>query len=168
MDRVPEAKCLRTKIQQIVSQEFNRLLSRQWIESEGRAYFYIDGQVRIYHGSQANLTKKYVSRQKLCLAGTTEFWLNNEFGAPYLMVTGELNEKLKDVILEKLIPILLADTSDLFPEEQFETVAGKMFSRWSQENFFKYMLQDYAPDKLENQKTRSECWSRRSLKQMPI
>jgi hypothetical protein len=254
LDRVPEAKCLRTKIQQIVSQEkaqeFNRLLSRQWIESEGSAYFYIDGHVRIYHGSQANLTKKYVSRQKLCLAGTTEFWLNNEFGAPYLVVTGELNEKLKDVILEKLIPILLEDTSDLFPEEQLaqdprrprftlifdreayapaffkflwekyriavityrkgvkdkwpstdfhehkarvigkevtmqlaekrvmlfememreirkqsesghqtsivttnelipiETVAGKMFSRWSQENFFKYMLQDYALDKM--------------------
>ena len=254
LDRVPEAKCLRNKIQQIVSQErsqeFNRMLSRQWIETEGTAYFYIDGHVRIYHGSQANLTKKYVARQKLCLAGTTEFWLNNELGTPYLVVTGELNEKLKDVILEKFIPILLEDTSDLFPEEELaqdpkrprftiifdreayepaffkflwetyriavityrkgvkdkwpnedfkehkalvigkevtmnlaeqrvivsetelreirkrcenghqtsivttneqisiETVAGKMFSRWSQENFFRYMLQDYELDKM--------------------
>jgi hypothetical protein len=27
-------------------------------------------------------------------------------------------------------------------------LAGKMFSRWSQENFFRYMVQDYDMDKL--------------------
>jgi len=51
-------------------------------------YFYIDGHVRVYHGYGANLTKKYVSREKLCLSGTSEFWLNNELGLPYLVMTG--------------------------------------------------------------------------------
>lgn len=254
LDRVPEAKCLRSKIEQIVSQgkagEFNHCLCRQWIEEEGTSYFYIDGHVRVYHGYQANLTKKYVSREKLCLAGTSEFWLNNELGLPYLVVTGELNEKLKDIINDKIIPALLEDTEKLISEEELakapkrprftiifdreayepaffkslwekyriavityrkavkdkwaaeafqsykaqvigkhvemrlaekrvmlsdmemreirklsdsghqtsiittneqieiETVAGKMFSRWSQENFFKYMMQDYELDKM--------------------
>jgi hypothetical protein len=254
LDRVPEAKCLRAKIEQIVSQgkagEFNHCLSRQWIEEDGTSYFYIDGHVRVYHGYRANLTKKYVSREKLCLAGTSEFWLNNEFGLPYLVVTGELNEKLKDIINDKIIPALLLDTANLISEEELakdskrprftiifdreayepaffkslwekhriavityrkavkdkwaaeefqnykarvigkqvemklaekrvllsgmemreirklsdsghqtsiittneqiviETVAGKMFSRWSQENFFKYMVQDYELDKM--------------------
>jgi len=254
LDRVPEAKCLRSKIEQIVSQgkadEFNHSLSRQWIEEDETSYFYIDGHVRVYHGYQANLTKKFVSREKLCLAGTSEFWLNNELGLPYLVVTGELNEKLKDIINEKIIPALLEDTANLISEEELasdakrprftivfdreayepaffkslwekyriavityrkavkdkwaaedfqnykaqvigkqvemklaerrvilsdiemreirklsdsghqtsiittneqiviETVAGKMFSRWSQENFFKYMVQDYEIDKM--------------------
>jgi len=41
-------------------------------------------------------------------------------------------------------------TSIVTTNEQIamETVAGKMFSRWSQENFFRYMLQDYELDKL--------------------
>jgi hypothetical protein len=38
LDRVPEAKCLRSKIEQIVSQrkaeQFNQVLSQQWIEKE--------------------------------------------------------------------------------------------------------------------------------------
>ena len=254
LDRVPEAKCLRSKIEQIVSQgkadESNHSLSRQWIEEDETSYFYIDGHVRVYHGYQANLTKKFVSREKLCLAGTSEFWLNNELGLPYLVVTGELNEKLKDIINEKIIPALLEDTANLISEEELasdakrprftivfdreayepaffkslwekyriavityrkavkdkwaaedfqnykaqvigkqvemklaerrvilsdiemreirklsdsghqtsiittneqiviETVAGKMFSRWSQENFFKYMVQDYEIDKM--------------------
>jgi len=254
LDRVPEAKCLRSKIDQIVSQgkaqEFNQSLSRDWIKEDRTLYFYIDGHVRVYHGYGATLTKKYVSREKLCLSGTSEFWLNNELGLPYLVMTGELNEKLKDIINDKIIPALLEDTAGLISEEELtkdarrprftmifdreayepnffkslwekyriavityrkavkdkwaveefhdykaqvigkevkmslaekrillsdmemreirklsdsghqtsivttneqiviETVAGKMFSRWSQENFFRYMMQDYDLDKL--------------------
>jgi len=38
--------------------------------------YYIDGHVRVYHGYPANLGKKHVSRQRLCLPGVMEFWVN--------------------------------------------------------------------------------------------
>jgi hypothetical protein len=253
-DRVPEAKCLRSKIEQIVNQhkaqQFNQVIGRQWIEKEEPVFFYIDGHVRVYHGHLASLPKRYVSREKLCLAGTTEFWVNNELGMPYMVVTGELNEKLKDILLTHVLPALLRDTASLINDEQLkededlarftivfdregydlpffkllwdcyriavltyrkavkdkwpsadfhnsittvigkdvsmslcekpwqhdgmsireirkrseddhqtsiittmrkssmELLAGKMFSRWSQENFFRYMVQDYGLDRM--------------------
>jgi len=78
LNRIPEAKCLREKLSLIVSQEkaenFERILSKEWITSEECLFFYINGHVRVNHGYQANLPKKFVSRQKLCLPGTTEYW----------------------------------------------------------------------------------------------
>jgi len=50
------------------------------------------GIVRVYHGEMANLPKRFVSREKLCLSGTTEFWVNDQQGLPLMVVTGELNE----------------------------------------------------------------------------
>ncbi len=257
LDRCPEVKCLRRKIGEIVAQEkarhFNDELFSHWLDeqnSEDGFYFYIDGHVRIYHGNKATLPKRFVSRQKLCLAGTTEYWVNSELGMPYLVVTGHLNEKLKVVIKEQIIPLLLAECnnrineddlnkdeqqprftivfdreayepdffkwlwekhriavisyrknittqwpSDEFSQQtadvigkpvtmklaertvelsemkmreirkesenghqtsiittnhklQFQKIAGRMFSRWSQENFFRYMVQDYEFDKV--------------------
>ncbi len=59
-------------------------------------FFYTDGHVRVYHGAQANLSKRFVSREKLCLSDTTEFWVNEESDLPLMVVTAELNEKLKE------------------------------------------------------------------------
>lgn len=124
LDRVPEARCLRHKIEQIVEQqkasELSHALSQEWINKEEPSFFYIDGHVRVYHGYQATLPKRFVSREKLCLAGTTEFWVNNEIGIPYLVVTSELNEKLKDVILNQIVPSLLQDTASQISEEELE------------------------------------------------
>jgi hypothetical protein len=124
LDRVPEAKCLRYKIEQIVTQQkaavFNQALSQEWIDKEAPLFFYVDGHVRVYHGDLAHLPKRYVSREKLCLAGTTEFWVNNELGMPYLVVTGELNEKLKHVILTQIIPALLRDTASQVNQEMLD------------------------------------------------
>ena len=82
LDRVPEVKCLRNKIKQIVAykkaNEFNHAVSEVWIGEQDKEamFFYVDGHVRVYHGSKATLTKRYVSREKLCLAGTTDYWIN--------------------------------------------------------------------------------------------
>ncbi len=62
--------------------------------------------MRIYYGTQANLPSKYVSRQKLCLHATTEYWVNDAQGLPVLMVMGELTEKLTQVIEQQIIPQL--------------------------------------------------------------
>lgn len=119
LDRVPEVKCLREKLSQIVLQnkaaDFERHLSKQWIEQQECLYFYIDGHVRIYHGQQANLQKKYVSRQKLCLAGTTEYWVNDQQGKPFMFFIGDLNERLKDAIELHIVPALIEDTKNIAP-----------------------------------------------------
>jgi hypothetical protein len=121
LDRVPEVKCLREKLSQIVLQnkaeEFERHLSKQWIEQQACLYFYIDGHVRIYHGQQASLQKKFVSRQKLCLAGTTEYWVNDHNGQPFMFFIGDLNERLKDAIEQQIVPALIEDTQNIVPAD---------------------------------------------------
>ena len=255
LDRVPEVRCLREKISEIVNQkktdDLSQALVHEWMNKEEDCFFFfIDGHVRVYHGSLANLPKRFVSREKLCLPGTTEFWVNNELGMPFMVMTGELNDKLKDIMLNEIVPTLLRETAgrisdkqleadpdrarfalvfdreaydlgffkllwdthriavltyrksvkDLWPASDFAQVtttvigknvvmdlcekpwehekcsmreirklsenghqtsiittvrqascallAGKMFSRWSQENFFRYMVLDYDIDKL--------------------
>ena len=252
LDRVPEVKCLREKVNLIVNQskanDWNQKLLTQWLgSSEDDFFFYVDGHVRIYYGSKATLPAKYVSRQKLCLSATTEYWVNDANGLPYLVVTGELTEKLEQVIKETIIDQLMSNeiikkrkeqnkavlftlvfdreayhpsffnwlwqthriavityrknVKDTWPTEGFKehtvtviqnkvtmllceqtvqlggydfrevrqlgegahqtsiitthpasleiaTIAGKMFSRWSQENFFRYLIQDFDFDKM--------------------
>jgi len=107
LDRIPEVGYFRAKIRQITDQsrvdELHTALLRSWTEEMPELFFYIDGQVRVYHGDMANLPKRFVSREKLCLSGTTEFWVNDQQGLPLMVVTGELNEKLKTAI-EEIIP----------------------------------------------------------------
>ncbi len=126
LDRVPEMRCLRQKIKLITAQkkaiDFEKSLFAAWVKPEQNPClsFYIDGHVRIYFGDQANLSKTYVSRQKLCLCGTTEYWVNDRQGSPYMSVIGELNEHLRLVIEEQIVPRLLQDTKDMVTQQQLD------------------------------------------------
>lgn len=249
LDRIPEVRCLREKIKELSNQNKSRQLSKEllghWMpEKQDCIFLYVDGHVRIYYGSQANLPVKYVSRQKLCMSATTEFWVNDSNGSPLMVVTGELNEKLQHVIEHTIVPQLQTgkvlpptvptghpfctvifdreaysipfftslwekqiavityrkNVKDSWDESLFNTleiqgfnknktmriceqkvqfdglamreirvltdtghqtsiittnpvittreVASKMFSRWSQENYFKYMIANYDFDKM--------------------
>jgi prepilin-type processing-associated H-X9-DG protein len=112
LDRAPETRCLRNKIKflanQNKSQQLNEILINHWYEETDAAnnFLYIDGHVRVYFGHQANLPKKYVSRQKLCLNATTEYWVNDPQGMPVMVITGELTEKLEEAIEKYIIPQL--------------------------------------------------------------
>lgn len=126
LDRVPEMRCLRQKIKLITAQkkaiDFEKSLFAAWVKPEQNPClsFYIDGHVRIYFGNQASLSKTYVSRQKLCLCGTTEYWVNDRQGSPYMSVIGELNEHLRLVIEEQIVPRLLEDTKDMVTQQQLD------------------------------------------------
>jgi hypothetical protein len=106
LDRVPEMRCLRQKIRLITEQHkavaLEKSLFAGWLNPDQNPclFFYIDGHVKIYFGDKAHLSKTYVSRQKLCLCGTTEYWVNDQQGSPYMSVIGELNEHLRLVIEE--------------------------------------------------------------------
>lgn len=112
LDRIPEVRCLRDKIKLLTTQkqaqQLNHLLIDHWYSkpSDQSSFLYIDGHVRIYYGHEANLPSKFISRQKLCLSATTEYWVNDAAGLPVMMVTGELTEKLQYAIEHYIIPQL--------------------------------------------------------------
>jgi len=113
LDRIPEVRCLRSKLQLLTDQQqalhLNNILVDHWYSgdsSRDTGFLYIDGHVRIYYGDKANLPGKYISRQKLCMSATTEYWVNDAQGMPVMMVMGELTEKLQTVIEDQIIPQL--------------------------------------------------------------
>ena len=124
LDRIPEARCLRSIVKELSVQEraseWNAYLSEEWINQEDTSIYYIDGHVQVYHGHLANLGKKHVSRQKLCLPGMVEFWVNNADGLPYFYVTGQVNEKLQEMITTQLAPRLLELTDGRVSQDELE------------------------------------------------
>ena len=83
LDRIPEVRCLRKKLARLsqdnAPDKWAGLLSRQWLQApcEHAGTLYVDGHVRLYHGKQTKLPRRYVSRQRLCLRGTTDYWVND-------------------------------------------------------------------------------------------
>lgn len=121
LDRAPEVKCLRKKINRLVAQKKAQLTQEKllsyWLGNQWTDLFYVDGHVRVYHGHKAQLPKRYVSRQKLCLAGSMEYWVHDQQGLPLLSVVGELSQKLKGAITEQLLPILMEQTHPFVSEQ---------------------------------------------------
>jgi len=124
LDRIAESKTLREKIAEIVAQkkseQWNRELASDWVEQEENNIFYIDGHVKVYNGYAAQLGKKHVSRLKLCLPGVMEYWINNAQGMPYFVITGEVNEKLQEMLQTKIIKELLEQVSIKVPDTELE------------------------------------------------
>lgn len=110
-DRIPEVKKLRGLIHEVTAQEgcarWSADLSERWVNAEEPELFYIDGHVQVYHGYLAELGKKHVSRQKLCLPGMMEYWVNSPTGMPFFFVTAQVNEKMIEMLEREIIPRLL-------------------------------------------------------------
>jgi phospholipid N-methyltransferase len=110
-DRMPEMRTLRLLVDQISEQkrvgEWTAALSKSWIDNENPEVYFIDGHVQVYHGYLANLGKKYVSRQRLCLPGMMEFWVNASDGSPYFFITASVNEKMIEMLINEIVPQLM-------------------------------------------------------------
>lgn len=124
LDRIPETNCLRKKLSQINDQNkasaWSSHLSSQWIENESPDFFYVDGHTQIYYGDQATLGKKYISRQKLCMPGVSDYYVNDGSGLPFFYVRGELNEKLLEMLKSQIIPRLLKEVPCRYSEKELE------------------------------------------------
>jgi len=122
LDRIPEARCMRKKLKQICSQkkaeQWNMSLAGQWSSEEENEFYYIDGHVQVYTGHKAKLGKKHVARQKLCLPGMQEFWVNNKDGMPYFYITGQVNEKLLEMLDKQIIPTILKQMPSKYTEQE--------------------------------------------------
>jgi hypothetical protein len=114
LDRVPEARTLREKIAVMAATgnpaAWMKELAKNWMEDDPdeAGYLYVDGHVRVYHGTQANLPRRYVSRERLCLRGTTDYWVNDAVGRPFFVVSKAVTEGLADSIVKDIVPELLA------------------------------------------------------------
>jgi len=178
VDRIPEAKCLRSKVKQISNQEkaeqWNIQLAGIWGEQEGNEFYYIDGHVQVYHGYKATLGKKHVSRQKLCLPGMQEFWVNNKAGMPYFYVTGNVNEKLQSSIADEILPRLISDMPGKYSDEQLKT--DKQLPRMTlvfdreaySPAFFKQLWDNYQIAVLTYKKNAKETWNDEDFKPYKI
>ncbi len=113
LDRVPEVRCLRMKMDELsagnAAEQWAAHLSRHWMQADPDAagVLYIDSHVRVYHGHLTKLPKRYVSREKLCLRGNTDYWVNDAIGRPFFVVekvvdAGLLNTLRTDIVLRLL------------------------------------------------------------------
>ena len=116
LDRIPEVRTLRQKLGQLcqppgVATAWSSDLARQWLadQPEHDGVYYADGHVRVYHGKLAALPRRYVARQKLCLRGTTDYWVNALDGRPFFLVSRPVDPGLIEVLRTDLVPRLLAD-----------------------------------------------------------
>jgi hypothetical protein len=115
LDRIPEVRCLRHKLAALSlddgPKKWGGLLSRDWLKAEPElaGALYVDGHVRLYHGSQTALPKRYVSRQRLCLRGTTDYWVNDILGQPFFAVERTIDHGLLEVLRSDIVPRLLKD-----------------------------------------------------------
>jgi hypothetical protein len=114
LDRVPEVRTLRAKITAMARtghpEAWMKELSRTWMDNdpEEAGYLYVDGHVRVYFGHTALLPRRYVSRDRLCLRGTTDYWVNDALGRPFFVVSKTVTEGLADTLLKDIVPELLA------------------------------------------------------------
>ena len=126
LDRVPEVRCLRRKLAALSiddgPERWAGLLSRDWLEAapELAGALYVDGHVRLYHGDQTALPKRYVSRQRLCLRGTTDYWVNDVLGQPFFAVERPIDHGLLEVLRSDIVPRLLRDVPDQPTAEELE------------------------------------------------
>lgn len=116
LDRIPEVKTMREKLGVLCNepgraQRWSSLLAKEWMAAapETAGTLYIDGHVRVYHGHLTELPRRYVAREKLCLRGTTDYWVNAMDGQPFFVVTQPIDPGLLTVLREHIVPRLNAD-----------------------------------------------------------
>jgi hypothetical protein len=107
LDRAPEVKTLRRKLASLAAAgraaQFGQALAQQRVALRGAAlgFLYTDGHVRVYHG-QYTLPKTHVTRMRISLPATSDYWVNDSAGDPLFVVTAEANAGLVKMLPEIL------------------------------------------------------------------
>ena len=113
LDRIPEVRTLRSKLGLLCEpggrvQQWSQTLSKEWMEGSGETVgtAYVDGHVRVYHGKLTQLPRRYVARERLCLRGTTDYWVNAMDGQPFFAITQTVDPGMLTVLRQSIIPRL--------------------------------------------------------------
>ena len=115
LDRIPEVRCLRKKLGELSQEnapaQWAAALSDHWLRQDPdlAGALYVDGHVRLYHGKLTQLPARYVARQRLCLRGTTDYWVNDALGQPFFSVERPIDQGLLEALRSEIMPRLLAE-----------------------------------------------------------
>ncbi len=126
LDRIPEVRTLREKLKILSTQgegaQWGADLCAQWMAADldSAATLYIDGHVRVYHGSQTKLPRHHVARQRLCLRATTDYWVNAMDGQPFFYINKEVDPGLIKVVEGEIVPRLEQEVPGQPNDEQLE------------------------------------------------
>ena len=170
LDRIPEVRCLRNKVSQLSQDEAPQLwagtLSQEWMEQnpELAGTLYVDGHVRLYHGRLTKLPTRYVTRQRLCLRGTTDYWVNDALGQPFFSIERPIDHGMLEALQSDIVPRLLKDVPGQPTDEQLK--ADPYLSRFviifDREGyspaFFRQMWQDHRIACITYHKYPKEAW----------
>jgi prepilin-type processing-associated H-X9-DG protein len=157
LDRAPEVKTLRKKLTRLAAfgraAQFGRALAERRVASHGHAvgFLYLDGHVRVYHGKH-RIPKAHVARMRICMPGTTDYWVNDAHGEPLFVVPTEANQGLV-----KMLPPILEEVRELVGERRVTVVFDR--GGWSPKLFKK--LIDEGFDLLTYRKGRSRRVARK-------
>jgi transposase len=137
LDRAPEVKTLRRKLTRLAAyskaEVFGRKLAQKRVAQRGKAlgFLYIDGHVRVYHG-QRRIPKTHVTRMRLSLPATTDYWVNDRAGDPLFVVTAEVNAGMV-----AMLPKLLAQVRRLVGKRRVTVVFDR--GGWSPKLFVRLL-----------------------------
>jgi hypothetical protein len=178
-DRIPEVKKFRGMLREITDQkcaaQWSAALSQSWIDEEKPELYYVDGHVQVYHGYMANLGKKHVSRQRLCLPGVMEFWVNASDGSPYFYVTSDVNEKMNEILSDDIIPELLKlhpvseERKQLMAKDPDEPVFTLIFDREAYSpKFFSDLWKNHRIAVITYRKNAKDTWDETLFKNYTV
>ena len=124
LDRIPEVRCLRDKLSTLSggAEKWGVLLAGKWMDDapDLAGVLYIDGHVRLYGGKE-KLPRQYVSRERLCLRGVMDFWVNDMLGQPFFVVRTTVNPGMLQVLRENIVPRLLMEVPGQPTEAMLES-----------------------------------------------
>lgn len=112
LDRIPEVRTLREKLKHLSGsdqpEKWSAELCRDWMATapDEASMLYVDGHVRVYYGRQTKLPRHYISRQRLCLRATIDYWVNAMDGQPFFMVNKAIDPGLIKVLEQDIVPRL--------------------------------------------------------------
>ncbi len=136
LDRAPEVKTLRRKLDQLAARQEGMNLMRALAEQRAKerpeilGVLYFDGHVKEYSGKEAT-GKAYVCRRRLATPAATDTWVNDINGDPLFVVHSDINEGLT----KTLEPILSEIRTFAGPEKEITVVfdrggwSPKLFNR---------------------------------------
>jgi transposase len=99
LDRVCEVKTLRRKLDVLAARNkaeiFGGELAKIRVKKRQSTlgFLYVDGHVRVYNG-QRKVSKGYVTKRRLAMPATTDYWVNDQEGDPVFVITAPANEGL--------------------------------------------------------------------------
>lgn len=115
LDRIPEIKTLRNKIAELGQQDQGKLwigeLSREWMQMypDLAGVMYIDGHTDVYYGKANKLPRHYVSRMRLAMRASADYWVCDKLGQPFFSINKSISGSMIDVIKQDIIPVLEND-----------------------------------------------------------